>query len=316
MYFKFTNTQNVEDGLESILKFYHKLEKGKTSLFQKLTSGDDSKTKLEQVLQVRLKNTNLIFKQEFDNLITKAFLFIDVLAFDTYLRDSKTVKWYASYLEKAIIKVCFHVIDKKENKTEYDHLLLELFKGANKEETYRDIDLSKFNRFLERSYLLDLCCLALWDETQADVPNPNLIPILQTQLNCTPSQIKTAFIGVSLFSTQQTNGLSLFNYTNPVKEFYHQSSRTVKLLVLRNKNRIIQELTESKELMLLIGQSALRDLSEKEKEKMKAQLLDLCKTVPSLTIFLLPGGTLLLPLLAKFIPQLLPSAFDENRLKN
>ena len=48
------------------------------------------------------------------------------------------------------------------------------------------------------------------------------------------------------------------------------------------------------------------------KKKVKKQLLDVCKTIPSLTIFLLPGGGLLLPILIKFIPQLLPSAFNEN----
>jgi hypothetical protein len=53
-------------------------------------------------------------------------------------------------------------------------------------------------------------------------------------------------------------------------------------------------------------------LDEKEKKKIKKQLLDICKSIPSLAIFLLPGGSLLLPILIKFIPTLLPSAFNEN----
>jgi len=64
--------------------------------------------------------------------------------------------------------------------------------------------------------------------------------------------------------------------------------------------------------MLLLEHSTHRDLDEKEKKKVKKQLLDICKTVPSLTIFLLPGGSLLLPILIKFIPTLLPSSFNEN----
>jgi len=64
--------------------------------------------------------------------------------------------------------------------------------------------------------------------------------------------------------------------------------------------------------MILLGQSALRDLNPEEKSKVKQQLLDVCKTIPSLTIFLLPGGTILLPLLVKFIPKLLPSSFQDN----
>ena len=51
----------------------------------------------------------------------------------------------------------------------------------------------------------------------------------------------------------------------------------------------------------------------KEKEKIKIHLIDICKSIPALTIFLLPGGTLLLPILIKLIPDILPSAFrDQN----
>jgi hypothetical protein len=64
--------------------------------------------------------------------------------------------------------------------------------------------------------------------------------------------------------------------------------------------------------MILLAYSTRRDLNEKEKKKVKKQILDICKTIPSLTIFLLPGGSLLLPILIKFIPTLLPSAFNEN----
>ena len=83
-------------------------------------------------------------------------------------------------------------------------------------------------------------------------------------------------------------------------------------LVSRNKNRLVKEIMQSKELMVLLAHSTLRDLDEKEKKKVKKQLLEICKTIPSLTIFLLPGGSLLLPILIKFIPTLLPSAFNEN----
>ncbi|WP_258932024.1 LETM1 domain-containing protein [Flavobacterium oreochromis] len=61
-----------------------------------------------------------------------------------------------------------------------------------------------------------------------------------------------------------------------------------------------------------MSQSTIRELNPEEKKKVKTQILDICKTIPSLTIFLVPGGSLLLPILIKFIPKLLPSAFNEN----
>jgi hypothetical protein len=75
---------------------------------------------------------------------------------------------------------------------------------------------------------------------------------------------------------------------------------------------LVKELSNNAELMLLLTHSTHRNLEDKEKKKIKKQLLEICKTIPSLTIFLLPGGSLLLPLLIKFIPQLLPSMFNEN----
>ena len=64
--------------------------------------------------------------------------------------------------------------------------------------------------------------------------------------------------------------------------------------------------------MVLLAYTTRRDLDEIEKKKVKKQLLEICKTIPSLAIFLLPGGSLLLPILIKFIPTLLPSSFNEN----
>jgi len=82
-------------------------------------------------------------------------------------------------------------------------------------------------------------------------------------------------------------------------------------LLEKNKNSLLQEVQESKELVLLLKESTSRKLNDEEEEKVKEQLLDICKSIPSFAIFMLPGGALLLPLLIKFIPNLLPSAFRE-----
>jgi hypothetical protein len=92
-------------------------------------------------------------------------------------------------------------------------------------------------------------------------------------------------------------------------------SRKYRRVLGRNKDRLVQELKESQELVYLIRQSALRELTPEEKEKVRTQSLDLMKTVPSIGIYLLPGGALWLPLVLKLIPDLLPSAFKENEVE-
>ncbi|TXD52603.1 MULTISPECIES: LETM1 domain-containing protein [unclassified Polaribacter] len=86
----------------------------------------------------------------------------------------------------------------------------------------------------------------------------------------------------------------------------------IKVLLRKNKMRLYQELSQSKEAMSLIRKSTHTKLSAEEKEKIKIQLLDICKSIPALAVFLLPGGALLLPLLIKLIPDILPSAFRDD----
>ncbi len=86
----------------------------------------------------------------------------------------------------------------------------------------------------------------------------------------------------------------------------------VKELLSRNKKRLHKELQQSKEAMTLIRKSTHSHLNEEEKEKIKIQLLDICKAIPAFAVFMLPGGALLLPLLIKLIPDILPSAFQDD----
>jgi hypothetical protein len=80
------------------------------------------------------------------------------------------------------------------------------------------------------------------------------------------------------------------------------------------RDRLTIELKQSKELVGLIRKSTKEDLTKEEKEKVKTQFMDIVKTMPALAIFLLPGGALLLPIVLKIIPDLVPSAFKENEL--
>ncbi|WP_435414982.1 LETM1 domain-containing protein [Polaribacter aestuariivivens] len=86
----------------------------------------------------------------------------------------------------------------------------------------------------------------------------------------------------------------------------------IKILLHKNKLRLHQELLQSKEAMHLIRKATHSHLTEEEKLKIRIQMLDICKAIPAFTVFMLPGGALLLPLLIKLIPDILPSAFRDD----
>jgi hypothetical protein len=85
-------------------------------------------------------------------------------------------------------------------------------------------------------------------------------------------------------------------------------------VIKKNGAAVLIELRESKEALVLLWRLASgRALTAQEQQKVKCQLVDLAKTVPALGIFALPGGMLLLPILARSLPwNILPSAFRQE----
>ena len=318
------NSKNYKEAITAIISFYKHLDKQKKGWFKRFSISNSETATLEKVLDSRLQENTFLSKKDAASLLTYALLFIDVLCFKEYLKEPATSKEEAQYLEKNLISSCLLALKSKKRKSKYDSLLLELFESSseyleekttnNKEDTFKSFSFFSDKNFLTKKYLLDLCCLAVWDDGEVDASEFQFLQQLAKQLQFTNEDVQNSLDDLRNFSAAHAKKIQLFEYEHPVKHLYRQSSATVKLLILRNKNRLQQELEESGELVVLLGKSTTRDLSAAEKQKVKTQLLDICKTIPSLTIFLLPGGTILLPLLIKFIPKLLPSSFNDNRI--
>ncbi len=94
------------------------------------------------------------------------------------------------------------------------------------------------------------------------------------------------------------------------------SQDEIKELLQKNKRRLETELRHNKELLTLLFKYTHTKLSDEEKEAMKNQLIEVFRTIPAFAIFLLPGGLILLPIVAKLIPDIMPSSFRDDADKN
>lgn len=323
VYYSQNDSGDSKIAIQKINAFYNAQEPDKKSFFSKLKFTKSESQILEKIIAARIQESSGVLKGNNSALLTYAFLYVDVLAFGRWLTNSNEIKQYISDFESVAIQLSFKALKSKEKKKKYDLLLIDLFE-ASTEYASENVKISTHSftmqNFSERTteekkYLLDLCCIAVWDDYEMDVSEFEYLKKLTEHFALPEMALTEAIQDIKNFTEASAKKVKLFTHTNPVKRFYKQSVATVKLLILRNKNRLVQELLESGELVKLLSLSTVQDLSEEQKKKVKEQLLDICKTIPSLTIFLLPGGTVLLPLLVKFIPKLLPSAFHENRIE-
>lgn len=319
--FSLTNKEKEpSDFIEQANLFYKEMHPEGFNLFKKIVLKNSPSLTLEKIIDERVQTNDNIINKNFSHLVTNALLFIDVLAFRQYLMQGQIPEKYLKKIEETIVNIVILALKIKNNKSQYDDLLIKLFEASiryskfSKKEnvSLETLGLDYFTAELEKKYLIDIAGMALWSDGIMENNESYFLHTLANTLFVEDDFVTQGIINTDRFISTHRKEIPYFNYSNPVKHFYDQTTKSVITLISRNKSRLVKEIIGSKELMLLLAHSTHRDLNEKEKKKVKKQLLDICKTIPSLTIFLLPGGSLLLPILIKFIPTLLPSAFNEN----
>ncbi|WP_426064703.1 LETM1-related biofilm-associated protein [Flavobacterium sp. DSP2-3-1] len=311
---------NPENFIKQANTFYNQMNPQGFNLFKKILPKYSPALNLEKIIDERVQTNDSIISKSFSHLVTNALLFIDVLAFRQYLVHGIIPEKYLKKIEETVVNIVTLALKIKLEKSQYDDLLIKLFEASIRYSKFSKVSvqsletlqLAYFTNELEQYYLIDIAGMALWSDGKIENDEKYFLHSLAEILS-----VPDSFVGESIFTTNEfiskhKKEIPYFNYSNPVKHFYDQTTQSVVTLISRNKKRLIKEIEQSKELMVLLAYSTRRDLDEKEKKKVKKQLLEICKTIPSLTIFLLPGGSLLLPILIKFIPTLLPSAFNEN----
>ena len=323
-----SNDAKTENFIAKAVAFYNEMNPEGFNLLKKVLPESSPSLNLEKIIDSRVQTNIDIISKNFSHILTNALLFIDILAFHQYLIQGVIPEKYLKKIEEAIINIVSLALKTKSNKSKYDDLLIRLFESSVRYTKFskvniqsrnfgmEELELDYFTNELEKNYLIDMAGMALWSDGIIEKNEAYFLHKLAELIAVSDDFVTESMAKTNKFITNYKDEIPYFNYSNPVKHFYDQTTQTVTKLITRNKNRLVKEIFQSKELMLLLAISTRRDLDEIEKKKVKKQLLDICKTVPSLTIFLLPGGSLLLPILIKFIPRLLPSAFNENLEEN
>jgi hypothetical protein len=325
LYFTYKNhTQSTDfiKFLETIFEFYTQLGIGKISFLQKILNGKQTSLQLEKLLDSRVYLEDNVISKTFNSIITNSLLFIDVLTFKSYLEQKNDVKEHAKDIEHITINITYHALNSKEmNKN--DAKLAHLFASSltfvdshvdNFDIAYRHKLINKFTTY-ENTYFLDVACLTVWEDLSLVYKESKFLTGIGKDLGLAKENMVKSIEDVAVFFEKNATQIPHLKDKNMAVQFYDSMSRIVNKLILRNSKRLQKELLGSKELVSLLSKSTVKDLSAEEKKKVQKQLLDIFKSIPSLAIFILPGGAVLLPIFIKLIPKLLPSSFDDNRIE-
>lgn len=325
LYFTYTFEKGKTDFthfVDTVFAYYQSLDVGRISFLNKILTGSKTESQLEKLIDSRIYLSGNTFNRAFGNSLTNSLLYVDVLIFIIYLRGKIDTKQHAQLLEYVTINIAYHALNSKEEH-ENDAKLIQLLGSslsfvdldkAKFDGSYLDLLDQNFNAF-EKDYFLDMACLTIWEDKSLDFTESDYIFGLGKDLGKTENEVRIELDFVMDFFEKNREKIAYLNDKNLAVQFYEGMSKNVSKLILRNSKRLKKELAESRELVTLLSKSTVKDLSAEEKKKVQNQLLDIFKSIPSLAIFMLPGGAVLLPIFIKLIPKLFPSAFDDNRIE-
>lgn len=318
--------------LDNLLTFYGDTKEGGVfAWFDRVFTGKTN-LNIEEILAQRIQVKSTFFGANYWlNHLSNAFVFLDVVLYRAFLDGqihsfTRHYESYASSLMNGVIyaaytdnnaedkeqRVLWHFLASTElNKASKARFENRILTGVTlrvvKKECVLDTLLSKFT--------LELGLFLIQGTHPLSDSELKKLKALGHALDLSDRDIQESREMCNAYMLQnQTELLALQSESETGFVFKSFSQRWIRILG-RNKDKLIQEMRESKELMALIQKSTKEELSAEEKEQVRTQFLDLLKSMPSLALFLLPGGSLLLPLILKLVPELMPSAFKVNEIE-
>ncbi len=288
--------------------------------------------KLEDILSKRVDiRLNLLESKFWINYVSNVFIYLDVILFHQYLSEKKksTIYHYDELAMNALTAITLAsysdgLIEEKERS-----MFKVFLASANLSDTHRSLaetrfenggSFKDFNSQIKKSklgkrFLVDLSAFVIFSNHEAVTKEKEFIKDLCDFLGFGEKELNESLALTEQFIINNHEKIPFLANSSSIEKVYgNLSKRWVKILG-RNKDKLATELKQSKELVFLIKKSATTDLTKKEKEMVKEQFKDIVKSMPSLAIFLLPGGAFLLPLVLKVIPDLVPSAFRDNEVE-
>lgn len=334
-FIQINNNQEFDEHvfIETIVEFYkfHNAS-GIRKIFDKI-SKEDPYDRVEAVLKKRVDiKINFIENKWWVNSLSNAFIYLDVILFDDFVhwQKNEALKNYGNYARNALMAVILAIysdgiVEKRERKLFDIYLASANLDDYDRQKVQRKFesgaDFNDFSFFVRSHWLLkrfmfDLSALTVYFHGSPSGDEKSYLSKLQEFLEITDEEREESMAVVEDFLIRTRNESSFLEDSSAYEKMYASlSGRWVRVLT-RNKDKLAKEVSESKDFIRLIKKSAREDLTPEEKELVKTQFKDIARTIPSLAIFMVPGGSLLLPIILKLIPDLVPTAFRDNTLED
>lgn len=317
----------INETIDSIAAFY-------SNNSGKKKSSKSANEQLELMLNRRIGIRTKWSRSFWDSFFQNSLLFLDVYFFGKWMQKKGSVEDLVFYEEQQenlrldILKIIAAAANSNHFIEEEEQALFSFFlQSANlKKENEKiaktflksnisleEIEFSNDYSWLIRKYILELAILTVWADKKLEDIEKEFINQLATKLRFSKTELNSSLLAIESFVIANWEQVHFLQSKHNLLIIKDRFSKRISQILHNNKNALVQEMNESKELMMLLRKMTKQELSDIEKSKVRAQLLDILKTLPTFVIVALPGTFITLPLLLNILPKkAFPSAFSEG----
>jgi hypothetical protein len=175
-----------------------------------------------------------------------------------------------------------------------------------------DINLPSENSWILKKYFLEIAILTIWADKKVEQAELDFLKHFCQYLSFNEDDLENSLIAVEGFVLEHWEQLGHLQNKQDYQQVSDQFIKRVARIAEKNKGRLLKEIQGSDDVMLLLKKARANELTLEEKERMRHQLIEVLKVIPTFVIISLPQKFLTLPILLKILPKnlFIESPFD------
>jgi hypothetical protein len=278
----------------------------------------------EKILDKRIERTAEHEGNFWSSFFHNSLLFLDVFIFGQWIHTNadRIVADFFRYerdeLRFSVVKVIAAAAHANKEVVYEEKKLLELFihstnlPSEKRKEALRildegveieEINLPSENSWILKKFFLEMAILTIWADKKFEQSEMDFLKRFALYLGFSDEDLENSLIAIEGFVLEHWDQLEYLQNKQDYNQVSEQFIKRIARVAEKNKTRLLKELQGSGEIMNLIKKARTNELTEEENERMRAELINMLKTVPTFVIISLPQKFLTLPILLKILPR-------------
>lgn len=318
-------TDAIDKTIENIGNFYNNIFPELATSTKTIFGRKKSPLELaERVLDKRIEHASNFGGNFWIYFFHNSLLFLDVFIFGQWIHTNadRIVADFFRYerdeLRFSVVKVIAAASHANKDVAQEERRLYEYFidstdlsverrKEALKifEEGFsiEDINLPSENSWILKRFFLEVAILTIWADKKVEQVELDFLKQFCHYLNFSDEDLENSMISIEGFMLEHWGELEYLQDKQDYFQVSDQFIRRVGKLAEKNKTRLLKKIQENEEASMLMKKASSNELTLEEKEKVRLQLVNVLRSIPTFGLLALPQHFLTLPILLKILPK-------------